>query len=83
MIGIARKRESCENAIWINSGAAELALEARFDLIIMTGHVFQVFLEDEEVGVVLKNLRARLAPGGRLAFETRNALAQGMGNMGR
>jgi len=76
MIGIARKREGCDNVVWINAGAADLALDARFDLIIMTGHVFQVFLEDEEVRAVLKNLHEHLAPGGRLAFETRNALVK-------
>jgi SAM-dependent methyltransferase len=76
MIGIARSRPGGSAVTWINSGAAELSLTARFDLIIMTGHVFQVFLEDDEIRAVLANLRRHLASGGRLAFETRNALVK-------
>ena len=38
----------------------------------MTGHVFQLFLEDREVRAALRTLARHLAPGGRLAFETRN-----------
>jgi SAM-dependent methyltransferase len=45
---------------------------ATFDLIIMTGHVFQLFLEDRDVRAALRTLVRHLAPGGRLAFETRN-----------
>ena len=45
---------------------------AGFDLIIMTGHVFQLFLEDRDVRAALRTLARHLAPGGRLAFETRN-----------
>jgi len=72
MLGIARKREGGEKVRWIEADAAGLAVDTRFDLIIMTGHVFQVFLDDAEIGAVLGNLRRHLAAGGRLAFETRN-----------
>jgi hypothetical protein len=61
---------------WIDSAAASLALEARFDLVIMTGHVFQVFLSDDDVRATLRALRAHIAPGGTLAFETRNPLVE-------
>ena len=74
MLAIARRRP--EAVRWIQSGAAELSLEEPFDLIYMTGHVFQVFLTDEEIAAVLANLRRHLAPGGRLAFETRNPAAR-------
>ena len=76
MLDIARRRPGGDAVIWIESGAAELSVETRFDLIIMTGHVFQVFLDDAEVAAVLGNLRRHLAPGGRVAFETRNQAAQ-------
>jgi SAM-dependent methyltransferase len=72
MLGIARKREGGEKVGWIEADAAGLAVDTRFDLIIMTGHVFQVFLDDREICAVLGNLRRHLAAGGRLAFETRN-----------
>jgi SAM-dependent methyltransferase len=61
---------------WIDSDARSLALETRFDLIVMTGNVFQVFLEDAEIRATLQALRRHLAPGGQLAFETRNPLVE-------
>jgi SAM-dependent methyltransferase len=72
MLDIARSRSGGDKVRWINATAADLSLETRFDLIIMTGHVFQVFLTDQDVSAVLRALRRYLAPGGRLAFETRN-----------
>lgn len=74
MLEIGRKRSEGDQVIWIDSDAATLKLATRFDLIIMTGNVFQVFLTDEDVLAALATLRKHLAPGGRLAFETRNAL---------
>lgn len=73
MMEIARNRD-CEGVTWIAAGAADFAVDTRFDLIVMTGHVFQVFLEDEAVRAVLAHLGRHLAAGGRLAFETRNPL---------
>ncbi|WP_378947334.1 class I SAM-dependent methyltransferase [Mesorhizobium sp. ANAO-SY3R2] len=72
MLAIARDRPGGEAVDWIESDAARLAQEARFDLIFMTGHVFQVFLTDDEISAALRNLRRHLAPEGRLVFETRN-----------
>ena len=76
MLDIARKRQWGDKVSWIAAGAADLSIDTRFDLIIMTGHVFQVFLDDMEVAAVLANLSRHLAQGGRLAFETRNPLVE-------
>jgi ubiquinone/menaquinone biosynthesis C-methylase UbiE len=76
MLEVARSRPGATDVRWINVAAATLALETRFALIIMTGHVFQVFLTVTEVSAALRALRRHLAPGGRLAFETRNPLAR-------
>ncbi len=73
MMEVARNRD-CPGVTWIDASGADFETETRFDLIVMTGHVFQVFLEDEVVRAVLANLARHLAPGGRLAFETRNPL---------
>ncbi len=70
MLDIARSRYGGDKVKWINIGAADLSLETRFDLIIMTGHAFQVFLTDQDVSAMLRVLRGHLAPGGRLASET-------------
>lgn len=74
MLDIARNRTDGEKTTWVLSDAASLRLNDKFDLIFMTGHVFQLFLRDEDVLAVLRNLRAHLAPGGQIAFETRNPL---------
>jgi ubiquinone/menaquinone biosynthesis C-methylase UbiE len=76
MLKVARSRPGTGLVHWVESDAAHLALETRFDLIIMTGHVFQVFLADDEVRATLRALRRHLAPGGTLAFETRNPLVE-------
>jgi len=72
MMRVARNRPGAERVTWIDSDAKSLALATRFDLIVMTGNVFQVFLADDAVRATLRTLRRHLAPGGRLAFETRN-----------
>ncbi len=77
MLAIARSRPGGGRVTWIESGAAGLRLPEPVDLAVMTGHVFQVFLEDSAVAAALTALRALLAPGGRLAFETRNPPARG------
>jgi ubiquinone/menaquinone biosynthesis C-methylase UbiE len=76
MMRVAHGRPGTERVAWVDSTAADLALATRFDLIIMTGHVFQVFLDDEDVRATLRALRRHLAPGGKLAFETRNPLVE-------
>jgi SAM-dependent methyltransferase len=72
MLGVARARPGGDQVRWIETDAAHLAGPARFDLIVLTGHVFQLLLEDSAVRAALGALGRQLAPGGRLAFETRN-----------
>ncbi len=72
MLEIARARPGGNAVTWIPSDAAGLDLEARFDLIVMTGHAFQVLRSDDEIAGALATLRRHLAPVGRLGFETRN-----------
>ncbi|WP_017586389.1 class I SAM-dependent methyltransferase [Nocardiopsis ganjiahuensis] len=58
-------------------GEAELLGDGAFDLVIMSGHAFQVFLGDEDVRANLAAVRRILAPGGRFVFETRNPAVRG------
>lgn len=76
MLDIGRSRPGGKAVHWIQSDAAHLDVARRFDLIIMTGHAFQTLLSDDAVQGALVNLRRHLAPGGRLAFETRNPLVR-------
>jgi len=72
VLDIARRRPEADAVTWIETRASDLSVDTRFDLIIMTGHAFQVFLDDDEALSALTTLRRHLAPDGRLAFETRN-----------
>ncbi|MEX0922326.1 MAG: methyltransferase domain-containing protein [Rhodovibrionaceae bacterium] len=76
MLDEARRKPEAGKIAWVEGFADTLDLAARFDLIVMTGHVFQVFLEDAEILAVLVNLKRHLAEGGTLAFETRNPAAR-------
>jgi SAM-dependent methyltransferase len=72
MLATARGRPGGGQVRWIQASAAGLDTGTSFDLIIMTGHVFQLLLEDRDVRAALRVLARHLAPGGSLAFETRN-----------
>ena len=76
MLDIARAKPGGTRVTWVEGDGRTMSLGAQFDLIVMAGHVFQAFLSDEDVQAVLRSCRAHLAPGGRLAFETRNPLAR-------
>jgi ubiquinone/menaquinone biosynthesis C-methylase UbiE len=76
MLDIARSRPGGDKVTWIETKAADLSVDTRFDLVIMTGHVFQVFLDDQDVRAALRTLHRHLASGGRVAFETRNPAVQ-------
>jgi SAM-dependent methyltransferase len=69
MLNQARTRNDVE---WILGDLGTVSFEREFELVIMTGHVFQVFLSDEEIAAALTAVRAALADGGRYAFETLN-----------
>lgn len=47
-----------------------------FDLIVMTGNAFQVFVKDEDLRASLAAIRSSLTEDGRFAFETRNPKAR-------
>jgi ubiquinone/menaquinone biosynthesis C-methylase UbiE len=72
MLAVARRRPDGALVRWVEADAAGLPAGAGFDLVVMTGHVFQLFLADPDVRAVLAAVRRCLARGGRVAFETRN-----------
>lgn len=72
MLDVARTKPYGSHVEWIASTAQSFRSERRFDLIIMTGNAFQVFLEDQDILAVFETIRIHLAPDGVIAFETRN-----------
>jgi SAM-dependent methyltransferase len=73
MVAQARKRSDIE---WVLGDLISVQWNREFDLIVMTGHAFQVFLEDDDLRAALKAIRSALTDRGRFAFETRNPLAR-------
>ncbi|MGW3104195.1 class I SAM-dependent methyltransferase [Streptomyces sp. NPDC001100] len=74
MLVQARRREP--GVEWVLGELRTIAWRGEFDLVVMTGHAFQVLVQDEELRVALRAVRDALAPGGRFVFETRNPAAR-------
>jgi SAM-dependent methyltransferase len=73
MLDQGRARSDIE---WILGDLASVDWEQEFDLVVMTGHAFQVFVEDDELRASLAAIRSVLTEDGRFAFETRNPLVR-------
>ena len=73
MLQQACKRSDIE---WIKGDLSSVTWNREFDLIVMTGHAFQVLLGDDEIRTALDTIRSALSDGGRFAFETRNPLVR-------
>jgi len=73
MLTQARKRPGIE---WVLGDLASAAWDREFDLVVMTGHAFQVFVEDGELLASLATIRSILTDGGHFVFETRNPLVR-------
>ncbi len=76
MLDIARGRPGGERATWVEADARSVRLGRHFDLVLLTGHAFQVFLTNEDQRAVLSTIAEHLAPSGRFIFDTRNPAAQ-------
>jgi SAM-dependent methyltransferase len=73
MLEQARQRPDIE---WVLGDLASVAWAQEFDLVVMTGHAFQVLVGDDELRASLAVIRSVLAEDGRFAFETRNPLVR-------
>jgi ubiquinone/menaquinone biosynthesis C-methylase UbiE len=72
MLAVARQKPHGGAIEWVQATAQEYRSERRFDLIIMTGHAFQVLLSDDDVMAALTTMGRHLKPSGRAVFESRN-----------
>ncbi|MFL6242061.1 MAG: class I SAM-dependent DNA methyltransferase [Acidimicrobiia bacterium] len=73
MLEHARQRADIE---WVLGDLAATDWDQEFDLVVMTGHAFQVFVEDDELRAALAAIRTALTQDGCFAFETRNPSAR-------
>ncbi len=72
MLAVARRKPHAEWIEWVESTAQNYKAHRCFDLIVMTGHAFQVLLNDADALAVLETMRGHLKERGMIAFETRN-----------
>ena len=72
MLAVARRKPHAEQVEWVECSAQNYKSPRRFDLIVMTGHAFQIMLTDADALAVLQTMRGHLNERGRVAFETRN-----------
>ena len=73
---LVQARQAEPGVDWVLGDLRSRLWEPEFDLVVMTGHAFQVLLTDEELRTCLAAVRDALAPGGRFVFETRNPAAR-------
>ncbi len=73
MLEVARRRSDVE---WVRGDLASVAWDREFDLVVMTGHAFQVLVSDDDVRASLLAIRTALTDDGHFAFETRNPVVR-------
>ena len=71
MLVYARRQPDAGRLQWIEGDSGALGTPEA-DLVVMTGNVAQVFLDDAAWFTTLRDIHASLRPGGYLAFESRN-----------
>ncbi|MDR5749997.1 MULTISPECIES: class I SAM-dependent methyltransferase [unclassified Caballeronia] len=76
MLRVARKRADGDEVTWIEGDARALAFAGPMDLVLMTSHVAQVFLDDDVLLDTLRAARYALRNGGRIAFDSRDPAAR-------
>ncbi len=74
MLEVARR---CRDVEWVLGDLSSVDWQSEFDLVVMTGHAFQVFVEDLQLRTALDAIRSALTKDGRFVFETRNPSVKG------
>ncbi|KAK44714.1 methyltransferase type 11 [Caballeronia jiangsuensis] len=83
MLRVARARPEGDKVTWIEGDASALPFVGMADLLVMTGHVAQIFLDDAAFLATLRAARHAIRPGGAIAFESRNPAARAWENWTR
>ena len=70
-LSLARAKPGAAEVTWLH-GSAEVLPPHSFDAVVMTSHVAQFLVTDDEFVTTLKTLHRALRPGGRLHFDSRD-----------
>lgn len=76
MLAVARSKDLEGRVDW-RLGYSDSVDAESAEFAVMSGHVAQVFTEDDAWLAALRDLHRALVPGGLLAFESRNPAARG------
>jgi ubiquinone/menaquinone biosynthesis C-methylase UbiE len=71
----ARAKPGSKRVTWIE-GASTVLPDASFNVAVMTSHVAQFFVGDDEWKRTLADLKRSLVPGGKLLFDSRDPRAR-------
>jgi len=74
--GMLNQARARPDIAWVLGDLSSVSWERAFDLVVMTGHAFQEFGEDNEIRAALAATRSALTDGGHVAFETRNPVVR-------
>lgn len=66
----------CPDVEWVPGDLSSSRWDREFDLVVMTGHAFQVLILDGQIRSALTTIRSALTGDGSFVFETRNPLAR-------
>jgi SAM-dependent methyltransferase len=72
MLEVGRTKYPEGNIQWLCTTAQAFRSSKKYDLIIMTGHAFQVLQEETDVLQMLEGVKSHLKQDGRFVFESRN-----------
>lgn len=75
MLAVARRQDVAHRVRWVEGDSGAMGTPDA-DLVIMTGNVAQIFLDDLDWAATLDAIYVALRPGGYLAFESRNPEAR-------
>lgn len=75
MMNLAKQKPYADKIKWL-PGSTEQLEGQKSDLVIMTSHVTQFFLNDEKWENLLQHIHASLNEGGYIFFDTKNPLSK-------
>lgn len=75
-LAAARAKPGADQVTWLD-GTSSVLPDASFEVAVMTSHVAQFVVGDDEWRCTLADLHRTLVPAGRLVFDTRDPRARG------
>ena len=82
MLTYARQQACADSVLW-KKGDASVLGSPKADLVLMTGNVVQIFLDDSRWYATLRAIYSALRQEGYIAFESRNPAAKAWENWNR